>query len=73
MPLSRVCTCWTNRIWWKHAAVGQGGHGLTHLDRRDLQVALPDGKVGGVTVVELALVDAVHVLAVGHEARGLVA
>ena len=73
MALSSVCTCWTSRVWWKRAAVGQRRHRLAHLDGGDFQIALADGKVRGVAVVELALVGALHVLAVGHETRRLVA
>ena len=50
----------------KGAAVGHDGHGLRHLQRRDLGVPLTDRQVCDVTVEQSAAVCRLHVFVVGH-------
>ena len=49
-------------------AVRHAGHHVRHLEGRDQQRSLADGKVGGVSGHEIPLVVADHVVAGGHQA-----
>ena len=54
----------------KNAAVSHDGHGLRHLQRRDLHVALADGKVREIAIEHLAAELLLHEFVVGNAALG---